>query len=110
MKTEMEMEMVTAHIYLRSWVWNNRLQSPELVIYFQEQEDSDSFIFKKLCEAQVAMPKLSQDDIDKLMAGAELDALHAAKEKLKADTHRQLMQIDERIGQLTAIEDKGQQC
>ncbi len=105
MKTEME--MVTAHIYLRSWVYKGAMDKPELVIETEEQEGGECYIYKKVCESQVAMPKLSQDDIDKLMAGAELAALHAAKEKLQADTHRKLQAYDERIGQLTAIENKG---
>ncbi len=98
------MEMVTAHIYLRSWIYKGAMDKPELVIKTEEKEDDECYMYKKVCESQVAMPKLSQDDIDKLMAGSELAALHAAKEKLQADTHRKLMQIDERIGQLTAIE------
>lgn len=105
MKTEME--MVTAHVYLRSWVFNGRVEKPKLVFETEEQENGDSFVYKKICESQVAIPKLSEVEIEKLMAGAELDALYEAKERLQAETHRKMMGIDNRIGELLALENKG---
>lgn len=104
MKTEME--MVPVHVYLCSWILNGRIHKPELAVEFEEKESDGDFIYKKVCESKLAIPKLSQEDIEKLMAGAELEALQEAKVRLQAETHRKLMQIDERIGQLQALENK----
>ncbi|CAL9962723.1 hypothetical protein VPH219E481_0072 [Vibrio phage 219E48-1] len=78
-----------------------------LVVEESKPENGDYFFYGHLGEVEIAVPVMTDEEIDKVMAGAELESLHKQREELQAKTHRQLMQIDERIGQLSAIENKG---
>ncbi len=99
----MKTEMQTFHLAIRRS--NHGWQG--LVVESVKPENCDYFFYGHLGEVEIAVPVMNDEEIDKLMAGAELEALNKQRETLQAETHRKLMQIDERIGLLTAIENKG---
>ena len=99
----MKTEMKTFHMAVRKVSYSKT----DIVIESRKPEGDEYFLYGYLGTIEIAIPVMTDEEIDKLMAGAELECLHAQREKVQAETHRKLMQIDERIGQLTAIEDKG---
>lgn len=103
-------EMKTAYISIQQMIMGGRPCStgPSLHISFAKQESNDCFIHAHLSEVQVAVPVLEESEVEKLLAGAHLEALYDAKEKIQAETQRKLMGIDDLIGQLLAIENKEQ--
>lgn len=103
-------EMKTAYISIHQMLIGGRPCSiaPYLCISFEKKLNSESGINAHLSEVQVAVPVLEESEIEKLLAGAHLEALYDAREKLQAETQRKLMGIDDLIGQLLAIENKEQ--
>ncbi len=104
----MKTEMKTVYVSFRQWIGSMRCCGGEFTVSFDKPVNTSDSIYAPICEAQIAVPKVSKEDIELLLNGAEIEALHGAKEKLQADTHRKLQAYDERIGQLTAIENKEQ--
>ncbi len=103
----MKTEMKTVYVSFRKWIGSMRFCDSGFTVSFDKPVNTSDSIYAPICEAKIAVPEVSKEDIELLLNGAEIEALYAEKEKLQADTHRKLMQIDERIGQLTAIENKG---
>lgn len=102
MKTEMKKVYVYAQ-YKRG----------EVSIEVSSDENDASFSYeltntyrKPITELEIAVPSLSEDELNKILAGAMLESLIKQKEELQAENHRKLMQIDEKIGQLQALECK----
>lgn len=81
---------------------------PAIELNLEKSESNDTFAYGDICEIEVALPILTDEDKEKIMCGAELDSLIKMKERLNAETHRKLMQINDRIEQLQAIEDKSE--
>ena len=102
----MKTEMKTVYVYAKYQRGNVSLEV--------SSDESDStycydyldIVSKPITTMEIAVPSLSEDELNKILSGAMLESLLAEKEKLQAETHRKLMQIDEKIGQLQALENK----
>lgn len=101
----MKTEMKTAYVSLRGFVGFCTIE-PEFDISFKKQESDSHLCHASLLEVEIAVPVLTKKEKHDLMNGAEIESLQKMKETLQAETHRKLMQIDERIGQLQALENK----
>ncbi|CAH9015697.1 coil containing protein [Vibrio phage 137E35-1] len=104
----MKTEMKTLHLAIRRstglYAWQ------ELDASFEKQEDGEHFYYGHIAEVQVSVPVMTDEEIDKLMAGAELEALKKERERVNAETFRKIAHIDRRIGELTALEDKAEEA
>lgn len=101
----MKTEMKTAYVALRGYPGAASLD-PDFDISFNKQKSDKYLCYAHLMKVEVAVPVLTKEEKQDLMSGAELEALQKMKEEIQAETHRKLMQIDERIGQLQALENK----
>lgn len=99
----MQTEMITIYVQLRKYNGFSH-EKPRISVSDIKRESCNTFAFADLTEMEIAVPKLTENEKEKIMQGAELEALIKMKEELQAETHRKLMQIDERIGQLQALD------
>lgn len=60
-----------------------------------------------LCEMEVEVPAISSEEAQKVLSGALLESLIEEREKVRAETHRRLTQLDQRIADLQCLEFKG---
>lgn len=102
----MKTEMKTAYIHLSAYSLSCGLHNPTIEVSFNKPESRNDFIKKELSTIEIAVPVLTLDEMGELLNGAEIEVLQARKKTLQAETDRQLMMIDERIGKLTALENK----
>ncbi len=100
----MKTEMKSVYVSFRKWIGSMRCCGGEFTISFDKPVNTSDSIYAPICEAKIAVPEVSEEDIELLLNGAEIEAIHKAKEELQAKTHQQLKAYDERLGQLTAIE------
>ncbi|WVH05538.1 hypothetical protein KKJFFJLC_00039 [Vibrio phage vB_VpaS_PGB] len=103
----MKTEMKTAYIYAAKWCFGFSSDKAELEVSFDELHSSKDRIRHLISEVKVPVPTLSQDDLEKILNGAEIEALQKQKEDLQAKTFAALSQLDQRIGELQALEFKG---
>ena len=96
--------MKTVYVWFRQWIGGMNFAGGELIVTFDKPNDSTEKVHALVCEAQIAIPEMSEDDIEQLLAGAEIEAIHAAKEELQAKTYLKMQAFDDRLSQLTAIE------
>lgn len=78
----------------------------KLIVSFDKPKSCEYWSRALVSEVVVTVPVLTQDDMDKLLAGEELNSLHAAKEKLEAETYARMKVITDRIAELQCIEFK----
>ncbi len=100
MKTEMHTLYIAVRRSTGGYQWE------DLDASFTKQEDGECFYYGHVTEVQVAVPVMTTEEIDKLMAGAELESLHKERDRINAETFNKIAKIDRRIGELTALEDK----
>lgn len=60
-----------------------------------------------LCEMEVEVPVISDDEANKIMAGAMLETLIAEREKMRAEHQVKMNRITQQIEDLQSIEYKG---
>lgn len=101
----MKTEMKTLYLAIQRSVGCSYL-TQSLVAEFKKPTDNKYFYYGHISEVEIAVPVMTDEEIEKVMAGAELEALHAERERLNAETFRKIANIDRRIGELTALEDK----
>ncbi|AUR90867.1 coil containing protein [Vibrio phage 1.151.O._10N.222.46.B1] len=104
----MKTEMQTLYLAIRKST--SGYCSQDLVAEFKKPEDGEYFYYGHIGEVQISVPVMTQEEIDKVMAGAELDALHKERERLNAETFRKIAHIDRRIGELAALENKTEEA
>lgn len=101
----MKKVMTEVFVYLRKYN-GSMFDNADINLSIQEQKSCDTFTYALVEKIEVPLTELSDDDKGKILSGAELESLQAMKERLQAETHRKLAQIDERIQELQAIEFK----
>lgn len=98
----MKTEMKVAYIGIR----RRRYCQDEMTVSFDKPQSNEHWCSALISEVMVVVPVITDEDKDKLLAGAELESLYAAKEKLQTATFNQMQAINNRIGELQCIEFK----
>lgn len=93
----------TANLYVRNYTYGK----PELNISFDEHESCDIFAYHKVCDVEIEIPDLSESEMNMMAAGALLESIELAREKLKEECAIKLKAMDDRINELKCIEFKG---
>jgi hypothetical protein len=86
---------VTAHIFYSQYYWEEK---GEYLIFYAKIDDDDSRTYVGEQEIEIEVP----DNYDP--RAQKISALEKHKQKVMADYQKTLMQINERISKLQAIE------
>lgn len=105
----METESKKVFVYVRDNGYGN---GPEVAVSSCEFDttycsDITRTVSAPLFEIEVEVPKVSSAVAGKVLTGAMLDNLKEQREKVRADFHLKLNEINTRIEELQAIECKG---
>lgn len=102
----MKTETKTAKVYLRKWIFGNYSgdSKVEFELSLTEQESTEHFTYKYLCDVEVVIPTLSESDMNKIIHGAELESMIAQKEEFQAKTSATIAQMERRIKEMQCIE------
>lgn len=103
MKTELTKVYMQLRAFNGGGIWQ---PEPEIELNLNKKESNDTFCYGDVTEIEVALPVLTPEEKGEIMQGAELESLIAMKERLQAEMHNKLMQINERIGELQSLEYK----
>lgn len=105
----METELKKVFVYVRD---SGNGNGPEVGVSSREFDttycsDIVRTVSAPLFEIEVEVPKVSSEVASKVLTGAVLDNLKEQREKVRADFHLKLNEINTRIEELQAIEYKG---
>ena len=81
----------------------------EITVSFDKPQSNEHWCSALISEVMVVVPVITDEDKDKLLAGAELESLYAAKKKLETATFNKMQAINNRIGELQCIEFKSEE-
>ena len=103
MKTEKRRAYIIASKFL-SGVSDNH--TPEIDITLTPPKDTPSFARALIQEIQVEIPILTDEEMNIVLRGAELETLVNARDLMRAEFQEQLASIEDRISKLKCIESK----